>query len=199
NAAAPAGPDAPAPADSAPADRPQLTVVPPAKNVVPFRPALPIAPDKRPALSPVETSAFREIAKALGARVEGDGAAAAPAPADGGTEASAAAAPEQPASPPARGVPRPIPSAHAVGADAGAVRAPAITNGARAVLDRLPVGVLIFRGETLLDANRALLDWTGYEGVEAIAAAGGLDRLLAEPGLAGLGEPGGSGRKLAIT
>jgi len=209
DAAAPAGPDPPAPADSAPADRPQLTIVPPAKNVVPFRPALPMAPDKRPALSPVETSAFREIAKALGARVEGDEAAAAgAAPADGATEATAEPKPEhqaaddaaaKPAGPPVRGFPRPIPSAYAVGADAGALRAPATANGERAVLDRLPVGVLIFRSETLLHVNRALLDWTGYEDVEAIVAAGGLDRLLAEPGLAGLGEPGGSGRRLAIT
>jgi len=218
----PPSPDAPPTSREAPAavesaapaspDRPHLTVVPVAKNVVPFRPALPIAPDKRPTLSPVETTAFREIAKALGARVEGEEetpSGAAPADGAGTTaaaESTAAGALELPAAEefskpanPARGFPRPIPSAYAVGPDAGALRATMTASGERAVLDRLPAGVLIFRGEVLLHANRALLDWTGYEDIEAIAAAGGLDRLLAEPGLAGLGEPGGSGRKLAIT
>src|SRR5262249_31599646 len=52
-------------------ERPTLTIVPAAKNVVPFRPALPNAAEKRPTLTPVERNAFQEIAKALGARVEG--------------------------------------------------------------------------------------------------------------------------------
>ena len=77
--------------------RPQLTVVPPAKNVVPFRAAGPIPADKRPALTSVERNAFHEIAKALGARVEGDapepsGIAASNARPD---DASAAAETEQ--------------------------------------------------------------------------------------------------------
>ena len=42
--------------------RPLLTVVPAAKNVVPFRGA---APEKRPVLTPVESSAFAEIAETL--------------------------------------------------------------------------------------------------------------------------------------
>jgi PAS domain S-box-containing protein len=58
---------------SVPAEsRPQLTVVPAAENVVPFRAAGPTAIDRRPALTSVERNAFHEIAKALGARVEGD-------------------------------------------------------------------------------------------------------------------------------
>jgi PAS domain S-box-containing protein len=53
---------------AAPADaKPLLTLVPAAKNVVPFRGAAPAAQDKRPALSPVEHTNFREIAKVLGA------------------------------------------------------------------------------------------------------------------------------------
>ncbi len=44
-------------------ERPLLTVVPAARNVVPFRTA---APEKRPSLTPVERSAFHEIAEALG-------------------------------------------------------------------------------------------------------------------------------------
>ena len=55
-----AAPEAPAP--EAPEPRPLLTVVPAAKNVVPFRAA---PAEKRPALTPVEHSAFHEIAETL--------------------------------------------------------------------------------------------------------------------------------------
>ena len=47
--------------------KPLLTLVPAARNVVPFRAAGPAAPEKRPVLSPVERTNFHEIAKALGA------------------------------------------------------------------------------------------------------------------------------------
>jgi PAS domain S-box-containing protein len=50
-------------------------LVPAAKNVVPFRAAAPAASDKRPVLSPVERTNFREIAKVLGAPAD-DGAPA---------------------------------------------------------------------------------------------------------------------------
>src|SRR6266511_2087984 len=177
-------------------DRPLLTVVPPAKNVVPFRPAPPLAADKRPALTPVERTAFHEIARALGARVEG----AAPAEVDTtgnqdaaehlpsevapeAAEPAAAATPDtadEPGETPGgdakrsnashRVWPRPIPSAYAAGAQSAALRMAAQGNGERAVLDRLPIGVLVYRGEALLHANRALLEWTGYEDIEAVAA-----------------------------
>jgi PAS domain S-box-containing protein len=191
----------------APDQRPQLTVVPAAKNVVPFRSALPTPADRRPALTPVEHSAFHEIARALGARIEGSDTAsvdAAPEPVDTDApadeappEAAAEAEPELPATPVSHRIgPRAIPSAYAA-SEGGALSVAA--NGERAVLDRLPVGILVYRGEDLLHANRALLEWTGYEDLDAIAAAGGLERLFVEPGVASLGEPGGSGRVLAIT
>src|SRR5262249_48862776 len=50
--------------------KPLLTLVPPAKNVVPFRAAAPVAAEKRPVLTPVESTNFREIAKVLGAPPE---------------------------------------------------------------------------------------------------------------------------------
>ncbi|MFL5041212.1 MAG: histidine kinase dimerization/phospho-acceptor domain-containing protein [Xanthobacteraceae bacterium] len=193
-------------------ERPLLTVVPAAKNVVPFRPAVPVAADKRPALTPVEHNAFQEIAKALGARVQEDaaeppGGADVP-PAEPAEDAPAAdeGAMREPRAPleddgkrpgtSGRIWPRSIPSAYATGKDTSPTSAQG--NGERAVLDRLPVGVLIFRGDQVLVVNRAVLDWTGYESTEAVVAAGGLERLLAEPGLAVLGEPGSSGRSLAI-
>src|SRR5262249_60261811 len=89
-----AGPeaDAPAPPPELPAvSQPLLTVVPTARNVVPFRAAAP-AGDKRPALSPVERTNFREIAKVLGApEEEEEGRATGEADPTGDTSLDAAA------------------------------------------------------------------------------------------------------------
>lgn len=54
------------------------------------------------------------------------------------------------------------------------------TQAAWALLDKLPVGILIYRLDTLLFANRTFLDWTGHRDLAALAAAGGLDSLLIE-------------------
>jgi PAS domain S-box-containing protein len=75
------------PVAAPPPEKPLLTLVPAAKNVVPFR-AAPATPDKRPALSPVERTNFHEIAKALGAGPDGDDAPP-------GADAAAPAAPPQ--------------------------------------------------------------------------------------------------------
>jgi PAS domain S-box-containing protein len=210
DAPAVAGSDAPAVAGSeeppAPEPRPQLTLVPPAKNIVPFRSATASPADRRPMLTPVERTAFQEIAKALGARVEG----AEPDP-DTGAE-PAAAGRETPAPPPAAeatAVPaehpaeefpmrHPVPSAYASGAELPSIAA-VVGKSERAVLDRVPVAVLVYRGERLLYANSTLLDWTGYEDLDAIAAAGGAERLFAEPIGTSFGEPGGSGKTFALT
>ena len=54
------------------------------------------------------------------------------------------------------------------------------THEGRPILDRLPVGVLVYRLDELIYANRAFLDWTGYRRCEALAEAGGLDSLFIE-------------------
>src|SRR5262249_5875445 len=180
-------------------ERPPLTIVPGAKNVVPFGPALPNAAEKRPTLTSVERSAFQEIAKALGARGEGGEVASSEPHADSeptdaadadpatrqaaGIATNGADVPDGASSEPGedaaaddgkragmwqRAWPRPIPSAYAAAGDGARLPPSDRGNGERAVLDRLPVGVLIYRGDLLLHANRALLDWTGYEDVEAI-------------------------------
>jgi signal transduction histidine kinase len=51
-----------------------------------------------------------------------------------------------------------------------------------AFLDRIPLGILVYRHDGLLYANRHFLDLSGYSDVAAIEAAGGLNRLFAEPG-----------------
>ena len=54
---------------------------------------------------------------------------------------------------------------------------------APAFLDRIPLGILVYRHDGLLYANRHFLDLSGYSDVAAIEAAGGLNRLFAEPGV----------------
>src|SRR5262249_28487296 len=144
---------APAPAEPAPPpptappkepERPILTVVPAAPNVVPF----PGGPEKRPALTPVERSNFVTIGETL---KNGEPAAAAVPAAPAPRGAADAPAP-QPANP------KPMPSAFAT----PAVSAEAAQKNAEAqlaVLERLPVGVLIHRNDALLYANRAFLEW----------------------------------------
>ena len=142
--------------------------MPAAKNVVPF----PSAPDKRPALSPVERSAFVEIGETL----------------KNGSPASATAAPVAPAPPPEPAEPRapqaadtePTPSAFATTA-INVATAQKNAEAQLAVLERLPVGVLIHRNDALLYANRAFLEWTGYADIAAVSAAGGLERLVVDP------------------
>jgi PAS domain S-box-containing protein len=205
----PAATDAPTVADTdeppAREPRPQLTLVPPAKNIVPFRSPSAQPAERRPMLTPVERTAFQEIAKALGARVEGTdaGVTAGAEPATAEPEAAAPppaaeATPLPPESPADGARPRqPVPSAYASGSDIPSIAAAGKSE--RAVLDRVPVGVLVYRGERLLYANNTLLDWTGYEDLDAIVAAGGLERLFTEPGVTSLGETNGSGRTFALT
>jgi PAS domain S-box-containing protein len=59
------------------------------------------------------------------------------------------------------------------------------------------VGVLVYRLDKLIYANRAFLDWTGYQDIHALADAGGLDALFVEPGTDALGNNGS--KSLAIT
>jgi signal transduction histidine kinase len=53
---------------------------------------------------------------------------------------------------------------------------------AAAFLDRIPLGILVYRHDGLLYANRHFLDLSGYGDVAAIEAAGGLNTLFAESG-----------------
>jgi PAS domain S-box-containing protein len=173
----PADEAAPIAADPAIDARPLLTVVPAAKNVVPFRAAP--TPEKRPALTPVERSAFREIGETLGSAAPERGSAA----------------PERREQEEPRADVQPLPSAFATGLQV-APQAAAEAQ-ARAVLERLPVAILIHHGEQLLYANRAFLEWTGYADIAALAADGGLERLVIAPG-APLDRINGTGKSFTI-
>jgi PAS domain S-box-containing protein len=188
-AEAPAGALEPAKAADA---RPLLTVVPAAKNVVPFRAAVAV-PNGEKRLSPIERTAFREIAKVLGARLEGDdesqagleparttvGAAATPdlPPWLAAGELAVAGRPRDPDDGESGRIPSVL---------APAVAAPGAIPAGFELIDLLPVGVLIFRASGLIHASRALLQWTGYPDLAAIAAAGGIEHLLGEDGMAAI-------------
>ncbi|MGF9758593.1 PAS domain-containing sensor histidine kinase [Microvirga sp. 0TCS3.31] len=122
--------------------------------------------DRQPSgstLSDTERNAFREIARALGARLE--------------DVPSQERIPDQP------GAPDETVSAAERDTPSGPASRPA--NG-DPILDRLPIGILIHRGERILFANRFLLDLTGYETVEQVRAEGGLVHLFrGSPALGG--------------
>ncbi|WP_024507436.1 PAS domain-containing protein [Bradyrhizobium sp. ARR65] len=158
---------------SPPTDLDEPVETPP--NVVPFRPLG--GEPKSPALSPVENSAFNELARQLSARLERD-TAAEPEPHGGEITSSGVAnvvaeAPEPvhelPAPPQAEWLSTPEPPAQGE------------TGRDRTLLDLLPTGVLIYRLDRLLYANPAFLERMGYASLHELEQAGGLDALYVEP------------------
>ncbi len=61
---------------------------------------------------------------------------------------------------------------------ASAAQATDVARNAAAVLERLPVGVLVSRLETPIYLNRALLDRLGFASADVFHEAGGLDRMF---------------------
>ena len=60
------------------------------------------------------------------------------------------------------------------------------------LLERIPLGVLIYRQDTLLYANRYFLELSGYRDLDALTTAGGLHALFAEPEPGTLAQSGGT-------
>jgi PAS domain S-box-containing protein len=155
-----------------------------AANVLPFR-----APGeaKQPSLTPVENSAFDELARQLSARLDTDngndpdaaGAAIFDPLAPSAVREAAHATPEwlAPPEPPARGE----------------------TARDKALLDLLPVGILIYRLDRLLYANPAFLTQMGYPGLHALEEAGGLDALYVEPGVSNASSTSDTGKPVTIS
>jgi PAS domain S-box-containing protein len=113
-----------------------------------------------PSLSPVEHSAFQELARELSERLKNP-------PAKGNKDLPPVVMDEPFVAPEP---PRPARNGDAA----------RDTQEGRPILDRLPVGVLVYRLNNLVYANRAFLDWTGYATLEALTEAGGLDSLFIE-------------------
>ena len=145
-------------------ERPVLTVVPQAENVVPFR----AANDKPPSLSPGERSAFHELAKELTSRLQQNNEVPeAPLENDNFEEEAALEppVPDDEASGTAKaGMMGFIPTREA--AEPQRPQAgdfPEVFRDERTILDRVSTGVLVYRLDMPLYGNPAFLEWSGYE------------------------------------
>jgi PAS domain S-box-containing protein len=158
------------------------------RNVLPFRP---VNDPKSPSLTPVESNAFNELARQLSARLENETAAATETPA-------ASEPPEAVTEPPAADAfepagdrpgwlshPEPPPRGEAA--------------RDRTLLDLVPTGVLIYRLDRLLYANPAFLNRVGYDSLQALEEAGGLDALLVEPGVSSASSTSDTGTPVTIS
>ncbi len=65
----------------------------------------------------------------------------------------------------------------------------------RAIFDRLPIGILVYRLNNLIYANRMFLEWTGYATLDALNQAGGLDSLFIDNKDKSTSKDGGNGAK----
>ena len=162
------------------------TAVDTPKNVLPFRP---VSDPKSPALTQVENSAFNELARQLSARLDHENGAAVATPVAAETvdeRSSTPQTPEQPSEQPEWLAPAEEPARGEARRD-------------KALLDLLPVGVLIYRLDRLLYANRAFLVQMGYESLHALEEAGGLDALYVEPGVASASSTSDTGKPVKIS
>ncbi|WP_336809701.1 sensor histidine kinase [Bosea sp. MMO-172] len=124
----------------------------------------PVLEPSKSHLSSAERNAFREIAKALGARLAGD---------------DEPSAPRLPPVAPLQVKEKEAASAAKVEADAAL--APARQRNSHAdVLDRLPIAVLVNRGDEALYANRTLLELLDYADLADLKAGGKVSRLIKE-------------------
>ncbi|MCK1719326.1 PAS domain-containing sensor histidine kinase [Bradyrhizobium sp. 141] len=161
-------------------------------NVVPFRPhgdARSQGDQRSPTLTPVENSAFNELARQLSERLERERetiAADSPEPAAEILAEPPAPEPEPPHAP-AQWLTEPAPPARGASARD------------RTLLDLLPSGILIYRLDRLLYANTAFLARMGYADIHALEAAGGLDALYVEPGVSSASSTSQAGTPVTIS
>ncbi len=173
----------PEPKAATPGTAPELASTPtrpdelPAANIVPLRNGQqttirPVLEPSKANLSSAERNAFREIAKALGARLADE------EPSD---------APRLPPAAQLRVREAEAETASVVDAPAQPVSAPTRQRNSHAdVLDRLPTAVLVNRGDEALYANRTLLDLLDYADLDDLKA-GGVSRLIKEASRSGGG------------
>ncbi len=69
----------------------------------------------------------------------------------------------------------------------------------KALLDLMPVGILIYRLDRLLYANSAFLTRMGYASLHALEQAGGLDALYVEPGVSSASSTSDTGTPVTIS
>jgi PAS domain S-box-containing protein len=180
----------------------------------------PPSPEQDAFLSYSERHAFREIARALGARfgaesrVQDEDVTGSEAnPIEEGTsseqaspnakESTLLSADRRRESPPFTGLPadnvvslREAKNRFAAEAPPSQVPSDPLHESLRYLLERLPVAIVISREDVPLFANRAFFDLSGFSDIPAIIAHGGLDRLfLSRHALDPLKDPGEPAQK----
>lgn len=162
---------------------PEATSLPAAaeEDASPAKPETPAS-----SLSNAERHAFREIARALGARLETEDKPQVTAATATDNQASSGAQPVSQVSLPRTEEFVILPGAHVEPVEETAAEPHTSEDQ---VLDRLPIGILVHRGERILFANRFLLDLTGYADADQLASEGGLVQLFRDsPALTGSDE-----------
>lgn len=186
-------PDLPEPttdATSHPTDRDTPVETPP--NVVPFRPhgdTRSLRDQSAPTLTPVENSAFNELARQLSERLERERETIAADAAEPAAEITAEPPAPEPEAPQAAAewLTEPAPPARGISARD------------RTLLDLLPTGILIYRLDRLLYANPAFLARMGHASIHALEDAGGLDALYVEPGVSSASSTSQAGTPVTIS
>jgi signal transduction histidine kinase len=168
-------------------EKEKLVETPP--NVVPFRP---IGEAKSPGLTPVENSAFDELARQLSVRLDRDNGTSAETPVPSETSAVAIE--------PSQGQPVPV-APHDQVEWLALPEPPALgeTRRDKMLLDLLPTGILIYRLDRLLYANPAFLECVGYSSLHALEQAGGLDALYVEAGVSTASSTSDAGTPVRIS
>ncbi|TQF33806.1 PAS domain-containing protein [Bradyrhizobium sp. UNPA324] len=151
-------------------------------NVVPFRPP---GDARSPTLTPIENSAFNELARQLSERLE--------------REREAIADASEPVAEIATEPPEPAPQAAAEWLTEPAPPPRGASARDRTLLDLLPTGILIYRLDRLLYANPAFLARMGYADIHALEDAGGLDALYVEPGVSSASSTSQAGTPVTIS
>ena len=140
------------------------------------------APEKTSALTAKEQIAFREIGRVLLQDTLGSERAGVLRDLDRAiglqAETSAAETPEEQPETPALEASEAAPQAPSEPAPMLAPSADLTGVSERALMDRIPLGIAVHRDEKLLYANRALLDWVGFENLETLEQSGGLSRIF---------------------
>jgi PAS domain S-box-containing protein len=146
---------------------------------------------KSPSLTPVENSAFNELARQLSARLENETAALPEIAVPSGPPEAVVEQPSAPDAPDAVDAPgwlsQPEPPPRGE------------TARDKTLLDLVPTGVLIYRLDRLLYANPAFLNCVGYHSLHALEEAGGLDALLVEPGVSNASSTSDTGTPVTIS
>jgi PAS domain S-box-containing protein len=151
----------------------QASESPQTENVVPFRAN---SDPKAGALNPAERSAFRDLGSRLSARLKGADELARGLVEKAGPGEEPPYVPVMPVPAPqvqmqsnmqAQALPDLLPQDDEIAAE-------------RPVLERLPLGVLIYRGSNLIYANPAFLKFAGHASLSDFAEAGGLDSMFVE-------------------